>query len=52
MVVKLYELWNPKVGTGLGTAKALKQAQAHIRGQAKWAHPYYWSAWMLWGLPD
>ena len=33
-------------------AAALKQAQAFVRSQPKWKHPYYWAAWVLWGLPD
>ena len=52
LMIKFYELWNPKEGKGLGAAAALKQAQAHIRAQKKWAHPFYWAAWALWGLPD
>ena len=27
-------------------------AQKHIREQEKWGHPYFWAAWVLWGLPD
>jgi CHAT domain-containing protein len=30
----------------------LKQAQAYIRNHEKWSHPYYWAAWVLWGLPE
>ena len=50
-MVKFYELWNPKEGKGIPPAEALKQAQAHVRSQEKWKHPYYWGAWVLWGLP-
>ena len=53
LMVKFYELW---LGTGgkpaLGAAEALRQAQDSIRAQERWAHPYYWAAWVLWGLPD
>ena len=49
---KFYELWNPKAGSGLTAAAALQQAQAYIRNQKKWEHPFYWAAWVLWGLPD
>jgi CHAT domain-containing protein len=49
---RFYELWNPAEGEGLATADALRQAQQHVRAQSKWAHPYYWAAWVLWGLPD
>ena len=52
LMIKFYELWNPKEGKGLGAAAALQQAQAFIRGQDRWKHPYYWAAWVLWGLPD
>ncbi len=59
LMIRFYELWNPKDGTkGLGAAAALKQAQAYVRafrdqdGKAPWTHPNYWAAWVLWGLPD
>jgi len=55
LMVKFYELWNPKDGSKrMGTAAALKQAQAHIRDHenGKWKHPHYWAAWVLWGLPN
>ncbi len=52
LMIKFYELWNPSDATkGLGVAAALKQAQAHVRSHDKWRHPYYWAAWVLWGLP-
>ena len=37
---------------GRPTATALREAQAHVRGQAKWQHPAYWAAWQLWGRGD
>jgi CHAT domain-containing protein len=53
LMIKFYELWNPKDGApGLGAAAALKQAQEFIRGQDRWKHPYYWAAWTLWGLSN
>jgi CHAT domain-containing protein len=52
LMVKFYELWNPKEGEGLPAATALKQAQEFVKGHEKWKHPYYWAAWVLWGLPD
>ena len=30
---------------------ALKEAQEFVKGHEKWKHPYYWAAWVLWGLP-
>jgi CHAT domain-containing protein len=53
LMLKFYEYWNPK-GTGvepIGAGAALQKAQAYVRSQAKWEHPYYWAAWVLWGLP-
>ena len=53
LMIKFYELWNPKDGSeGLSAAEALKKAQEHIKAQPKWKHPYYWGAWVLWGLPQ
>ena len=53
LMVRFYELWSPKDGKrGMGAAAALKQAQASVRAQEKWKHPYYWAAWVLWGLPE
>jgi len=55
LMVKFYELWNPKEGKGLPTATALKQAQEFVRDHPKhteWKHPYYWAAWQVWGLGD
>ena len=55
LMIEFYRLWNPKEGDGLGTAAALKKAQEYIKTHPKhpeWKHPYYWAAWVLWGLPD
>ncbi|MBL9086964.1 MAG: CHAT domain-containing protein [Planctomycetia bacterium] len=53
LMTKFYELWNPKDGSkGLPTAEALREAQAFVRAREQWKHPYYWAAWVLWGLPD
>jgi CHAT domain-containing protein len=53
LMKKFYELWNPKDGSkGLGTAAALKGAQDFVRSREEWKHPYYWAAWVLWGLAD
>jgi CHAT domain-containing protein len=51
LMERFYALWNPEDGEGLGAAEALRRAQEHVRGQARWQHPYYWAAWVLWGLP-
>ncbi len=53
LMVKFYELWNPKgEKEGLSATQALRAAQEHVRSKPEWAHPYYWGAWVLWGLPD
>lgn len=52
LMIEFYRLWRPERGKGFAAAKALRLAQAHIRTQSKWKHPYYWAAWVLWGLPD
>ena len=44
-----YAAW--KSGPGVTAAQALQRAQAAVRGESKWSHPYYWAAWVLWGLP-
>jgi tetratricopeptide (TPR) repeat protein len=52
LMVKFYELWNPKEGAGLPAAEALRKAQESVRSQDQWKDPEYWAAWVLWGLPD
>jgi len=52
LMVKFYDLWNRSGGSGTPAAAALKHAQAFVRSQPKWKHPYYWAAWQLWGLPN
>lgn len=57
LMIKFYQLWRqPPAGRGsarapMGAAEALENAQAFVRSQEKWKHPYYWAAWVLWGLP-
>jgi len=57
LMIKFYELWNPKGRKkGRGAAAALKEAQEYVResrdkrGKQRWKHPYFWAAWVLWGL--
>lgn len=53
LMTKFYELWNPRDGSrGLTAVEALRGAQVHVRSQPAWAHPSYWAAWVLWGLPE
>lgn len=74
LMVRFYELWNPRDGSkALGAAAALRAAQEHVRtyeievpdpdasrreGRSvpkrirPWDHPFYWAAWVLWGVPE
>jgi CHAT domain-containing protein len=53
LMTRFYDLWNPKDGTpGVHAAEALRRAQEHVRTESRWRHPYYWAAWVLWGLPE
>ena len=54
LMKKFYSLWNPEEGKGLDAAEALQQAQAFIRDHpnGRWESPYFWAAWVLWGLPE
>jgi CHAT domain-containing protein len=50
---EFYRLWTgPHAdGPALPACEALRQAQAFVRSHERWEHPYYWAAWVLWGLP-
>ncbi len=53
LMLEFYRLWNPEAGKQAMTpVQALRAAQKHVRNQKKWQHPYYWAAWVLWGLPE
>ena len=52
LMLKFYELWDPKEGNGLPAAEALRKAQDFIRAQEEWADPKHWASWVLWGLPE
>ncbi len=47
-----YRMWNPKSRDPESAATALRRAMAEVRSQPRWAHPQYWAAWVLWGLPE
>ena len=34
---------------GKPAAAALCAAQAAVKADKRWAHPYYWAAWVIWG---
>lgn len=53
LMKRFYELWNPdQPDTGVSPARALRLAQQHVREQERFAHPKFWAAWVLWGLPE
>ena len=47
LMMAFYEFWKTE-----STATALRKAQAAVASREDWAHPFYWAAWQLWGLPD
>ena len=51
LMTEFHRLWNAPGKERLSAARALRLAQAHVRAQPKWAHPYHWAAWILLGLP-
>lgn len=54
-LTRFYALWNPREAEGVPAAAALREAQAFVRDHPdhpQWRHPYYWAAWVLWGLAD
>ncbi len=48
LMTTFYERWK----SGVPTAQALREAQESVKAQEKWRHPYFWAAWVLWGLPN
>ncbi len=52
LMTKFYESWNPVKGPAASAASALRRAQAHVRSHPEWKAPYYWAAWVLWGLAE
>jgi len=53
LFARFYELWRPRDGAaGRSTADALREAQAYVAAQPAWKHPYYWGAWVLFGLSN
>jgi hypothetical protein len=53
LMVKFYELWNPKDRSKqISAAAALHQAQTFVASHKAWKDPRYWAAWQLWGLPE
>ena len=66
LMVKFYELWNlgrsPRTraseasrrgpGPGCRRPRRCGRRRRSCASQEKWKHPYYWAAWVLWGLPE
>ncbi len=53
LMAAFYARWNPKDGSrALPVAAALRAAQERVRSEARWSHPRYWAAWVLWGLVE
>ena len=51
-VQAFFRIWNPKEKTAepaISAAHALRLAQAEVRAQPRWKHPYYWAGWTLFG---
>ena len=42
---------NPTTHQAMSTAEALRAAQLALRADPRYAHPYYWGAWVLVGDP-
>jgi CHAT domain-containing protein len=40
------------LASGAPPPRALAEAQAVVRATPRWAHPYFWAGWVIWGLPD
>lgn len=52
LMVRFYAAWSrPEAEGGGDVGAALRAAQDHVRREPRWAHPYYWAAWVHWGLP-
>lgn len=44
--------FHARLKAGTPPARALREAQAEVRKEPHWAHPSFWAAWVLWGLPQ
>ncbi|MFO0931914.1 MAG: CHAT domain-containing tetratricopeptide repeat protein [Planctomycetota bacterium] len=53
LMLRFYAKWQPKdASPAMTAAEALRDAQAFVRAQPRWAHPRYWAGWVLWGVLD
>jgi CHAT domain-containing protein len=46
----LMQAFHARYKAGAPAATALREAQATVRAEAKWAAPRYWAAWQLHGV--
>jgi Tfp pilus assembly protein PilF len=46
LMTRFYELRSAKDVPPV--AAALRSAQEHVRREPRWAHPFYWAAWVSW----
>ncbi|MBL9086192.1 MAG: CHAT domain-containing protein [Planctomycetia bacterium] len=49
---RLMTEFHARLKDGVVPARALREAQAVVRAEPRWAHPSFWAAWVLWGLPQ
>lgn len=53
LMARFYAAYRPRDGTAAKSATAaLREAQAAVAADPRWAHPVFWAAWVLWGRPD
>jgi CHAT domain-containing protein/tetratricopeptide (TPR) repeat protein len=48
LVGEFYRRWKAEVPV----ARALREAQDAVKKDPRWEHPWFWAAWVLWGLPE
>ncbi|MFO0933335.1 MAG: CHAT domain-containing tetratricopeptide repeat protein [Planctomycetota bacterium] len=52
-MARFYAAYRPRDGTApRSAAAALREAQAAVASDPRFAHPVFWAAWVLWGRPD
>ncbi|MFO0932158.1 MAG: CHAT domain-containing protein [Planctomycetota bacterium] len=49
---RLMTEFHARLKAGTPPAQALREAQTVVRSEPRWAHPSFWAAWLLWGLPQ
>ena len=52
LMMRFYEVWNPPGGSPACRPRRLSARRRTPSAPTReWRHPYYWAAWVLWGLP-